>query len=375
LDAAAPADSPRSGLILPTTYDRLPGDAYFTLEAPWIVPALLNHVRIAGRVLEPCAGRGHLVAELRKRGLEVAARDLVAHEDPLVGDIETPLDMDAITSLAGFDWVVTNPPFTRLDERVGHLLRLCVRDNCNLALLLRQEWTAPERRGALIHDNPNFAGMIILTARSRWIEDRSKDSPRHHFVWAVWTAAQRAAGGRTWLMFAGRRGAANPDPERPALGPESVPEPARAESACAANDSAANEPADDDLDQDILPTINGEFAAEIVPGTFGPCASFGATGCSCTLRLKVHDRSTFDVRVKFVTSGPPHVVLRDARVLAAWVEAVGAPPSAGFINLGMNLWVAGRGKRVMFDLRTRTDHRGLPEILVANVRADGAADA
>ena len=75
-------------------------------------PALLKHVRVAGRILEPCAGRGHLVVELRKRRLEVVARDLVAHEDPLIGDIETPLDMDAIKSLAGFNWLITNPPFT-----------------------------------------------------------------------------------------------------------------------------------------------------------------------------------------------------------------------------------------------------------------------
>jgi hypothetical protein len=373
LDAATLADSARSGLIAPSTYDRLAGDAYFTIEASWIVPALLKHVRIAGRILEPCAGRGHLVAELRKRKLKVVARDLVAHEDPLVADIETPVDMDAITSLAGFDWVVTNPPFSKLDERVERLLRLCVRDGCNLALLLRQEWTAPEKRAALIHNNPNFAGVIVLTARPRWIDDRSKDSPRHHFVWAVWMAASRAAGVSPWLRFAGRRGAAKPGPERPDSGAESAPAPARGSEAALA-DSAAPEAAADGLDQDILPRIDGELAGEIVPGTFGPRTSFGATGCSCSLRLKMHDGSLSNVRVKFLTVGPQHVVLRDARALAAWVEAVGAPPAAGVASLGMNLWIAGRGKRVLFDLRTRTDHRGLPEVFVVNVRLDGAAN-
>jgi hypothetical protein len=373
LNAATTSDSTRSGLIAPSTYERLPDDRYFTLEAPWVVPALLKHVRVTGRILEPCAGRGHLVAELRKLKLKVVARDLIAHEDPLVGDIVTPVDMDGITSLTGFEWVVTNPPFSKLDERVGHLLRLCVRDGCNLALLLRQEWTAPEKRRALIHDNPNFAGMVVLTARPRWIEDRSKDSPRHHFVWCVWTAVPRAAGASPWLRFAGRRGVANSGPERRESSAESAPVTAP-ESACASTDSAGSESADDDLDQDILPTINGEFEGEIVPGTFGPCTSFGATGCSCTLRLKMPDGS-FDVRVKFVTSGPPHVVLRDMRALKAWVEAVGTSPTQGCATLGMNLWVAGRGKRVIFDLRTRTDHRGLPEILVANVRVEGAAHA
>ena len=54
MDTTAPADNPRrksrrrSGLIAPSTFDRLAGDAYFTIEAPWIVPALLKHVRVAG---------------------------------------------------------------------------------------------------------------------------------------------------------------------------------------------------------------------------------------------------------------------------------------------------------------------------------------
>jgi hypothetical protein len=373
LDVATLANNARSGLIAPSTYERLPDDRYYTIESGWIVPALLTHAPVAGRVLEPCAGRGHLVAELRKRRIKVVARDLVAHEDPLVADIETPVDMDTITSLAAFAWLITNPPFSKLDERVERLLRLCVRDGCNLALLLRQEWTAPEKRRALIHDNPNFAGVIVLTARPRWIEDRSKDAPRHHFLWGVWTAVPRAAGVSPWLKFAGRRGAANFGSERPDSGSESAPVPAM-ESAAALADSAAPEAADEGLDQDILPTINGEFEGEIVPGTFGPCTSFGATGCSCSLRLKMHGGSLFNVRVKFLTTGPQHVVLRDARALAAWVEAVGAPPSAGVVNLGMNLWIAGRGKRLLFDLRTRTDHRGLPEVFVAHVRVDGAAN-
>jgi hypothetical protein len=369
LDTTALADNPRrkshrrSGLITPSTFDRLAGDAYFTIEAPWIVPALLKHVRVAGRILEPCAGRGHLVVELRKRGLEVAARDLVAHEDPLVGDIETPLDMDAIKSLAGFNWLVTNPPFTRLDERIEHLLRLCVRDGCNIALLLRQEWTAPEKRGALIHDNPNFAGMIALTARPRWIEDPG-ESPRHHFVWCVWRADPRAVGVPAWLRFAGRgarRLMAKPDSACPTLPPES---------ACATEEPADTIQADEELGGSIPPTINGEFAGEIVAGAFGPFSAGRERGGSCVLRLERRDGSPFDVRLKFLTSGPPHIVLRDARALVAWVEAVGAPPTAGFTALGENLWIAGRGKRVLFDVRTHEDHRGLPEVVIVNVRVE-----
>jgi hypothetical protein len=69
----------RHGSIAPTRFERLSNDSYFTLDAPWIVPALLSKVEIIGPVLEPAAGAGHLVRELRRGyGLEVIASDLHA---------------------------------------------------------------------------------------------------------------------------------------------------------------------------------------------------------------------------------------------------------------------------------------------------------
>jgi hypothetical protein len=44
-------------------YERVEGDGYLTIDAPWVVPALLRSVPIEGRVLEPAAGRG-----ARRRG-------------------------------------------------------------------------------------------------------------------------------------------------------------------------------------------------------------------------------------------------------------------------------------------------------------------
>jgi hypothetical protein len=101
----------RHGGIAPSRFDRLENDNYFTIDAPWIIPALLARVKIVGPVLEPAAGRGHLVRELRRgRGLEVIASDLYAYPEPLIPDILVQ-DIWRIRSLLGFAWVITNLPY------------------------------------------------------------------------------------------------------------------------------------------------------------------------------------------------------------------------------------------------------------------------
>jgi hypothetical protein len=74
--------------IAPTRYGRIEGDGYLTLDASWIVPALLQKVpEIDRRILEPSAGRGHLSLESRRAGLEVVSIDPRRYVNPLVDDI------------------------------------------------------------------------------------------------------------------------------------------------------------------------------------------------------------------------------------------------------------------------------------------------
>ena len=42
--------------IAPSRYERIEGDGYLTIDAHWVVPALLRSAPIEGRVLEPAAG-------------------------------------------------------------------------------------------------------------------------------------------------------------------------------------------------------------------------------------------------------------------------------------------------------------------------------
>ena len=144
------------------------GDGYLTIDAPWVVPALLRSVLIEGRVLEPAAGRGHLSLELRRAGFEVMSFDSRRYENPLVPDIEQG-DIRRLTTLAGFAWVVTNLPYEHLEELATHLIDLGARSQCAVALLVRAEWIVAKARRALVHEHPRFAGTVMLTARPRWV--------------------------------------------------------------------------------------------------------------------------------------------------------------------------------------------------------------
>jgi hypothetical protein len=188
--------------IAPSRFERIEGDGYLTLDAPWIVPALLRSVPVAGRILEPAAGRGHLSRELRRAGFDVTSFDVKPYPDPLVDDIAVG-DIRELKSLAGFDWVVTNLPYSDLEELAEILIKLGIRDGCNVALLVRTEWIIPKSRRNLVHCSPWFAGVVMLTARPRWVpREQERASPRHNFAWVVWGAEPRKGDPR--LRFAGK---------------------------------------------------------------------------------------------------------------------------------------------------------------------------
>ena len=170
--SAAASNIARHGGIAPTRWSCAANDSYFTLDAPWIIPALLSKVRIVGPVLEPAAGVGHLVPELRRGyGFEVIASDLHAYASPLVPDIEVR-DIWAIDSLRGFGFVVTNLPYQDQDKLGAHLVALGARDGCGVALLTRAEWIVARRRRNLVHEHPNFAGVLHLTSRAALVGDQ-----------------------------------------------------------------------------------------------------------------------------------------------------------------------------------------------------------
>jgi hypothetical protein len=59
--------------VAPSRFERIERDGYFTLDADWMIPALCRAVYVKGPILEPCAGRGHMVHALRALGFTVHA--------------------------------------------------------------------------------------------------------------------------------------------------------------------------------------------------------------------------------------------------------------------------------------------------------------
>ena len=168
---------------------RLQHDAYHTLDADWIVPALLDSAPTAGPVLEPCAGRGHLVRALRAAGIEVVGQELHTHPDLVVPDIETGRDVFALQpdDLAPFRWIVSNLPYNEQDAIVDRLLTVCAVHATNIALLVRAEWPIAQRRRPLVHEHSAFDSIVYLTRRPRWVSiEVSSASPRHNFAWVTW---------------------------------------------------------------------------------------------------------------------------------------------------------------------------------------------
>jgi hypothetical protein len=143
------------------------------------------------------------VRELRRGyGLEVIASDLHTYDEPLVPDIEVR-DIWAIDSLKGFNWLITNLPYKDQDKLGAHLVALGARDGCSIALLTRAEWIVARERRDLVHEHPNSAGVLHPTSRPRWSEIAIA-SPRHNFIWAVWSAAPQPPRALPWVQFADR---------------------------------------------------------------------------------------------------------------------------------------------------------------------------
>jgi hypothetical protein len=134
------------------------------------VAMLLRHTALHGPVLEPSAGCGAIVRELRRNGLEVRPSDLYDHRAESALGIETGIDFMSMTSMSGCRSIVTNPPFKNAEAHVRHALQL-LRDRDTLAVLLRMTWIAAKARADLL----KYCDAVIIAGRLKMLPPGARD--------------------------------------------------------------------------------------------------------------------------------------------------------------------------------------------------------
>jgi hypothetical protein len=201
--------------LQPSGYDRAPRDAYFSID-PVIGDDLVWTFKEIGfdyrgkTVLEPCAGRGDLMRQLRSHGMHVAGYDLHVHPgQDRIGTIVTGCDVLEFTGTV-MTMIVTNPPYKSPSaERVAEIL-LKHGQKQWIALLLPVMWLAAksDKRRVKLLQGGRLHSITFLGRRPTWVEESIGDpdnAPKQDFVWALWRPAEPKTSKPTIVLWAPAR--------------------------------------------------------------------------------------------------------------------------------------------------------------------------
>lgn len=156
-------------------YNRVAFDQY---ETPaWVTHALVPHLpKRVQRIQEPACGTGKMVEALQQALYFVDGFDIQ-------GGLNFFVDKEA----AGYDAIVTNPPYSHAAEFVEHALSLMQPQQGVVAMLLRTDFDHAEGRARLFSRHPAFAKKVVLTKRIVWFErEGRKAAPSFNHAWFVW---------------------------------------------------------------------------------------------------------------------------------------------------------------------------------------------
>ncbi len=156
----------------------------------WATHELLKHVAVEGTVLEPCVGAGDIssvlfdadgVLDVMTNDLDRAHINAAWHEDAT-----DPWWWSRIPN--GFDWVVTNPPFSHAHQILPLAMKFA---RTGVAMLLRLSYLEPcEGRGAWLAANPPTS-LIVLPRISFTGDGKSDSVTCAWFVWDKLACGQR----------------------------------------------------------------------------------------------------------------------------------------------------------------------------------------
>src|ERR1700677_3988131 len=153
-------------------------DAYYTPDHA--TQALLRHVKVEGKVLEPCNGEGAITSIL-------LPEDTV--KNVITNDIDTSKAADHHMDARGHllydlegnaDWIVTNPPFNCAIEILSSIWS---KSSSSIAMLLRLSFLEPTKdRKEFLQTNP--PDLLIVLPRISFTGDGKTDSCTT--AWFVW---------------------------------------------------------------------------------------------------------------------------------------------------------------------------------------------
>lgn len=143
--------------------------------------ALLDFLRLpkSTTIWEPAAGDGDMLDAIRACGYGSSfGTDVSEGFDFLSPDVFTRL-------LTGFDWIITNPPFSLAED----FIRRAAEIQKPFAMLLKSQYWHAAKRATLFEDIPP-SYMLPLTWRPDFFfkERKSGDSgsPLMDVMWCVW---------------------------------------------------------------------------------------------------------------------------------------------------------------------------------------------
>ena len=158
-------------------------DAYWTDEPT--IAALCDNYKLPDRIWEPACGIGNISNYLVMRGHKVYSSDLNEHGYEKQDVTVDFLEMNIVPH--GSLGIVTNPPFTLLDDFIGHANALMRPRKGVVAILMQHQALATKLRKAVIN-GPGFSRAVVMPRRPRWTRAGEKNTanPRKPFAWAIW---------------------------------------------------------------------------------------------------------------------------------------------------------------------------------------------
>ena len=136
---------------------------------------------IEGRVLECCSGDNAIADVLMQNGYHVTTNDIDRHRK---ADRCLDASKDFLWMGEPFDWVISNPPFSKAPSIVKHAFHYAT---CGVAFLLRLTFLEPcrNRTDFLVNHPPN----ILVMPRHSFTGDGNVDSVT--CAWFIWIKEEK----------------------------------------------------------------------------------------------------------------------------------------------------------------------------------------